>query len=220
MLELRPSCEHCERRLAPDESGAAICSYECTFCFECTENLLRWVCPNCGGALVPRPPRPGDQLAGAPGSTTPVHKAADLDRHRARVEARLAAVGEPAHLWEVVVDCADPAALAAFYGRLFGVEAEVRTEDWAFVDPHAKGPLLALGGRPARGVRVGFQRVPEAKQGKVRLHIDIGAWDLEEAAAEAVALGATQLTGRVPDSVGEFIVLADPEGHEFCFVDP
>ncbi len=220
MLELRPSCEHCERGLAPDEPGAAICSYECTFCLDCAQDLLSWVCPNCGGALVPRPPRPGDQLGSAPAATDPVHKRADLANHGAAVAARMAATGHVAHLWEVVVDCADPAALAAFYGRLFSVEPEVRSDDWAYVDPQAKGPLLALGGRPARGVRLAFQKVPEPKQGKVRLHIDIGAWDLEAAAAAAVELGAEQLSGRVPDSVGEFIVMADPEGHEFCFVDP
>ena len=130
------------------------------------------------------------------------------------------AAGHHAHLWEVVVDCADPARLAEFYGRLFAVEPVLRSDDWAYVDPHTKGPLLALGGHPARTIRLAFQKVPEPKTGKVRLHIDIGAWDLDTAAAEAVALGATQLTGRVPDSVGQFIVLADPEGHEFCFVDP
>ncbi len=220
MLELRPSCERCERPLPADEPGAAICSFECTFCFDCSERLLSWVCPNCGGPLVPRPPRPSEHLDDAPGSTVPAHNEADLTDHQVRVDACLAAAGRSAHLWEVVVDCADPAGLAAFYGRLLDVEPHVRADDWAYVDPHAKGPLLALGGRPAGGVRLAFQKVPEPKQGKVRLHIDIGTWDLDAAAAAAVELGATQLTGRVADSTGEFIVLTDPEGHEFCFVDP
>ena len=220
MLELRPSCEHCRRSLPPDRSGAFICSYECTFCQACAHELLRWVCPNCSGALVPRPPRPTDQLDDAPGSTESVHRVAELDGHQARVDTRMAAAGRPPHLWEIVVDCADPASLARFYGRLLGVEPVIRFDDWAYVDPHGKGPLLALGGDPVPGVRLAFQQVPEPKTGKVRLHLDIGAWDLDAAAAEAVSLGATKLTGRVPDSVGEFIVLADPEGHEFCFVDP
>ena len=56
MLELRPSCENCNRPLAPDSVDARICSFECTFCVACTE-AMQGVCPNCGGELVPRPRR-------------------------------------------------------------------------------------------------------------------------------------------------------------------
>jgi hypothetical protein len=58
MLALRPNCESCDADLPPDAPNARICSYECTFCVECVENVLRNVCPNCGGNLVPRPIRP------------------------------------------------------------------------------------------------------------------------------------------------------------------
>jgi hypothetical protein len=58
MLELRPNCELCDRDLPPDSAEARICSYECTFCAECVDNVLRNVCPNCGGGFVPRPIRP------------------------------------------------------------------------------------------------------------------------------------------------------------------
>ena len=58
MLELRPCCEHCGKPLPPDSLEARICSYECTFCAECVENVLENVCPNCGGGFVPRPIRP------------------------------------------------------------------------------------------------------------------------------------------------------------------
>ena len=57
MLELRPNCELCDRDLPPT-ADARICSYECTFCPECAENVLHGVCPNCGGGLQPRPIRP------------------------------------------------------------------------------------------------------------------------------------------------------------------
>ncbi len=220
MLDLRPSCEHCRRPLPPDESGAFICSYECTFCLQCAADLLSYVCPNCGGALVPRPPRPSEQLADSPGSTVPVHSEVDLSGHEARVDVRMGAAGRPTHLWEFVVDCTDPARLAQFYGELMTVEPVVRAADWAYIDPPVRGPLLGVGGPPAPSVRLAFQKVPEPKQGKVRIHLDIGAWDLDGAVAEAVRLGATQLSGRTKDSTGEFVVLADPEGHEFCFVDP
>ncbi len=58
MLELRPNCEYCDKDLLPDNPEARICSYECTFCNECVQELLDGVCPNCGGGFVPRPIRP------------------------------------------------------------------------------------------------------------------------------------------------------------------
>jgi len=58
MLDLRPNCECCGKDLPPDATDARICSYECTFCADCVDNLLSNVCPNCGGGFVPRPIRP------------------------------------------------------------------------------------------------------------------------------------------------------------------
>lgn len=58
MLELRPTCEHCNKDLPPAADDARICSYECTFCAACVDGLLHNVCPNCGGGFVPRPVRP------------------------------------------------------------------------------------------------------------------------------------------------------------------
>jgi len=54
-LEMRTVCERCEARLAAD-GEAWICSYECTFCGECSAEMKRR-CPNCGGELVRRPRR-------------------------------------------------------------------------------------------------------------------------------------------------------------------
>jgi hypothetical protein len=54
-LELRTECERCGASLAP-EGAARICSYECTFCVACADEL-DGTCPNCGGELVPRPRR-------------------------------------------------------------------------------------------------------------------------------------------------------------------
>ena len=58
MLELRPNCELCDVDLPPDSTEARICTYECTFCAECVEQVLHDVCPNCGGNFQPRPIRP------------------------------------------------------------------------------------------------------------------------------------------------------------------
>jgi hypothetical protein len=58
MLELRPNCEWCDRDLPPRSADAMICTYECTYCCDCVINVLRDVCPTCGGNFVPRPIRP------------------------------------------------------------------------------------------------------------------------------------------------------------------
>lgn len=87
MLELRPNCEHCNCALPPDSLEARICSYECTFCATCVENILENVCPNCGGGFTPRPIRPvknlkGDNYLGKdPASTTIKYRPIHLEAH-------------------------------------------------------------------------------------------------------------------------------------------
>ncbi len=68
MLQMRPDCERCGTDLPADQGGAFICSFECTFCAECTDALDER-CPNCGGELLDRPTRIGKMLAGNPAST-------------------------------------------------------------------------------------------------------------------------------------------------------
>jgi len=54
-LEMRDACEKCQAAL--DWQGEAyICSYECTFCGDCSAEMAR-ICPNCGGELLRRPKR-------------------------------------------------------------------------------------------------------------------------------------------------------------------
>lgn len=65
MLALKPNCENCDKELPVNSTEAMICTYECTFCQKCVEEILRNVCPNCGGGFVPRPIRP--KLARRPG---------------------------------------------------------------------------------------------------------------------------------------------------------
>lgn len=83
MLELRPTCEHCNCPLPPDSLAARICSYECTFCVQCVDDVLGNVCPNCGGSFVARPIRPsrnwkGDNYLGKdPASSTIKHRPVD-----------------------------------------------------------------------------------------------------------------------------------------------
>jgi hypothetical protein len=87
MLELRPSCEHCNKSLPSASRAARICSFECTFCAACVDEILGNVCPNCGGGFVPRPIRPaknwkGDNFLGkCPASTKVRHKPVDIEAH-------------------------------------------------------------------------------------------------------------------------------------------
>ena len=76
MLELRPSCEHCNQALPPAAEDACICSFECTFCAACADNRLKGICPNCGGELLTRPRRPANKMANNPASTERVFKPA------------------------------------------------------------------------------------------------------------------------------------------------
>jgi len=97
VLELRPSCEHCNKALPPDSLEACICSYECTFCALCVDNLLSNVCPNCGGGFVPRPIRPannwkGDNFLGKDAASATVkHRPVDPEVH-ARFAAAIRAI--------------------------------------------------------------------------------------------------------------------------------
>jgi uncharacterized protein len=68
MLEMRPDCERCGVDLPADEGGGFICSFECTFCAVCADALDER-CPNCGGELLDRPTRVGEQLTKNPAST-------------------------------------------------------------------------------------------------------------------------------------------------------
>ena len=78
MLDMRPNCECCDRDIAGDSRDAFICTFECTFCRDCTESVLRHVCPNCGGELVRRPARSAAMLLKYPArkERTPVKKCA------------------------------------------------------------------------------------------------------------------------------------------------
>ncbi|PWB33877.1 DUF1272 domain-containing protein [Pseudomonas sp. SDI] len=81
MLALRPFCECCATPLPGDSREAFICSFECTFCRDCHDHILKGQCPNCGGELVARPPRVGAALARNPASTERIVKQQGCSRH-------------------------------------------------------------------------------------------------------------------------------------------
>lgn len=106
------------------------------------------------------------------------------------------------------IDCAEPAVLARFWLRLVGGEIDPRTEshDW-----------VALRDVPGIG-NLGFQKVPEGKPAKNRVHLDIEVESIEEATAAAVSAGATVRGETVEEPTNFFLVMLDPEGNEFCLI--
>ena len=113
-----------------------------------------------------------------------------------------------ARLLAVTVDCHDPTLLAVFWRELVGGEIDTRTEadDW-----------VALRDVPVIG-NIGFQKVPEGKAVKNRVHLDVEVDDIDDATPHVIALGATDSGATVDESTGQFRVFRDPEGNEFCLI--
>ena len=111
--------------------------------------------------------------------------------------------GAPPGPFEIVVDCADPAAIAAWWGARFGVEPKSQDGvDWLWLED--------VPGLPWRFWV--FGAVPEPKTVKNRVHWDVL---LEDASLEdLVAAGASVV--RPHDDEIRWTVMADPEGNEFC----
>jgi catechol 2,3-dioxygenase-like lactoylglutathione lyase family enzyme len=117
-------------------------------------------------------------------------------------------------LTEIAIDCADPHGLARFWCSVLGYE--VQDEDDGLV---TIGPVSSYDGDRTGPVppTLTFARVPEAKTVKNRLHLDLNPTDREQ---EAEVQRLLQLGAR-PADVGQddgesWVVLADPEGNEFC----
>ncbi len=91
MLEIRPTCENCNKILPNDSDEAMICSFECTFCKDCVDTILHNVCPNCGGGFEKRPTRPANCLTTNcvehyPLGTRVIHKPFDQDKFQKILE--------------------------------------------------------------------------------------------------------------------------------------
>jgi len=80
VLQIRPTCENCNKSLPHDSNEAMICTFECTFCKACV-TLLKEVCPNCGGGFEKRPIRPLHLLEKYPVSKVVIHKPVGIKVH-------------------------------------------------------------------------------------------------------------------------------------------
>jgi hypothetical protein len=137
---------------------------------------------------------------------------------------------------QVVFDCADPDAQASFWAHALGYEVQPPPpgfDDWeTFLRTHGMedrlGEASAIVDPDGAGPRIYFQRVPEPKLSKNRVHLDINVLvsnglspeqrhaRLGAVAEDLVSQGATVIR-TVDEDRGEYwVVMADPEGNEFC----
>jgi hypothetical protein len=108
----------------------------------------------------------------------------------------------------VVIDCNDFIKMSTFWQEaLRYVPRDPPEEDWVVLrDPRTEG------------VNVSLQRVPEARTGKNRLHLDLYTDDQQAEVERLLRIGATRHP-RIPEADEDFIVLEDPEGNLFCVID-
>jgi len=105
----------------------------------------------------------------------------------------------------VTVDSVDPDRLAAFWAAVLGTSVDMSMDDGRFVFLKGSETLPV----------VCFQRVPEAKAGKNRLHLDLGVEDLEAATEGIVTLGGSRAGEDRQLESFVWRTMADPEGNEF-----
>ncbi len=110
----------------------------------------------------------------------------------------------------LTIDCTDPGRLSSFWGALLALPRSAEHGD----DPAWASLGTRNGGQP----RLTFQRVPEAKTSKVRLHLDIEVDDIDAALAQVESLGGSWSGERHDYDEGRVLVVRDPEGNEFCLV--
>ena len=106
----------------------------------------------------------------------------------------------------VAVDTRDPERLARFWTELLGYEIREVEEDG-----------ISIAAPDGSGGTIDFLQVPDGKTVKNRLHFDLRPDDRDAEVERALALGATRVdVGQGPDVT--WVVLADPEGNEFCIL--
>ena len=118
-------------------------------------------------------------------------------------------------LTELAIDCADPSGMARFWCSVLGYEVQDEADGTVTI-----GSPLVPEGRNRPGPvppTLTFARVPEGRAGKNRLHLDLSPADREqdEEVRRLLGLGARPADVGQGDDVS-WVVLADPEGNEFC----
>lgn len=106
----------------------------------------------------------------------------------------------------LVIDCADPAALARFWEQALDYTAL----------PGDDPDEAAIVPKDGKGTQLLFGRAPEGKPVKNRLHLDLRPEDQAAEVDRLLALGATKVD--IGQGSPTWVVLADPEGNEFCIL--
>lgn len=115
----------------------------------------------------------------------------------------------PTRHFGLVLDCADPEPLAQFWAEALG-----------YTNVGAAGSYVALYPRHGNGPKLLLQRVSEPKTSKNRMHLDIETPDIELEAKRLTRLGAQRVNDSTCSEHGStWILMADPEGNEFCICD-
>ncbi len=138
---------------------------------------------------------------------------------------------------QITFDCGDPAKLAQFWADVLGYEVQAPPPGFSSWDdaleamgvpPEHRNDASAVVDPGGAGPRLFFQRVPEGKQAKNRVHLDVRAAPdtdgdarmsaLEVEATRLVSLGADRIRRHdpAPPLDAGHIVMTDPEGNEFC----
>lgn len=107
----------------------------------------------------------------------------------------------------ITVDCTQPRLVAQFWAALLDRELSVPLPGW-----------LRLGTLSETEPVINFQPVPEPKRDKTRIHFDIVVDDIEQAVETVTQLGGRSLHQRYDYDEGTVLLMADPEGNEFCLV--
>jgi predicted enzyme related to lactoylglutathione lyase len=111
----------------------------------------------------------------------------------------------------IVIDCGDLDRSAAFWSAVLGYTAS----------PAATGPYRSLEPESGAGIDVLLQRVPDVKGQKNRLHLDLRTPVLDAEIRRVLGLGATLLTSEpVTEDGWSWHILGDPDGNEFCVLQP
>jgi hypothetical protein len=130
-------------------------------------------------------------------------------------------------LADIVFDCAHPAPLARFWAAVldgyhvapYDEEELARLRAKGINDPEDDPGVLVLPPGPDKP-RLYFQQVPEPKVAKNRVHVDLRPADRQAEVARLVAMGAT-VRAEVEHETGQrWTTMADPEGNEFCVLEP
>jgi predicted enzyme related to lactoylglutathione lyase len=110
---------------------------------------------------------------------------------------------------ELTLDCNDLPTVSRFWEQALRCDSQ----------PTVPGRYVSLTPPVLNGLTLTLQSVPEPKEVKNRMHLDLLVADLEAEAAHLLSLGATHVSPRMEDYGTRWYVMADPEGNEFCLAE-